>query len=148
VPRFVRIALLFGCAAAVVAVLLGGCAKKGPTYTESETDFTKVTALATLARADISDLESRPTADGPKLRHEALASLRRQGATASSVADLLTSAFPSDTSGVPVYIEKARYEGAPAVIVVEAAGPKSGSLSARRLWVVGEDGGVLLAGSR
>ena len=83
-------------------------------------------------------LPTEPTADGVKLRHDALAALRRQGATASGVADLLTRTFPSDTSGVPVYVEKATYEGKPAVLVVEAAGPKAGSLNAKRLWVVGD----------
>lgn len=147
-PRFARIALLVACTAFAATVLLSGCAKKGPTYVESATDYSQVTALAVLARADASRVADRPTADGVQLRHDALAALRRQGATASGIADLLTRTFPSDTSGVPVYVEKASYEGKPGVLVVEAAGPKAGMLNAKRLWVVGTDGTILFAGSR
>lgn len=146
--RLARSVLLVACAAAIATVVLGGCAKKGPVYVESTTDFTKATALAALARADTSGVSSQPTADGPKLRHDALAALRHESASASGVADMLTRAFPSDTSGVPAYIEKATYAGEPAILVVEATGPAAGSLSAKRLWVLGKDGSVLFAGSR
>jgi hypothetical protein len=142
--RVVRTALFVALAVA----LLCGCAKKGPAYVDAGTAHTKATALAVLSQADTSAVSSHPTSDGSKLRHDALAALRRQGAKASAVADLLTRAFPSDTRGVPVYVERATYDGKPAVLVVEATGPDSGSLNSRRLWVVGDDGDILFAGSR
>ena len=135
--------------AATRSRLLCGCAKKGPTYVDAGTAHTKATALVVLvASRHLGRRSSRPTSDGAKLRHDALAALRRQGATASAVADLLTRTFPSDTRGVPVYVERATYDGEPAVLVVEATGPNSGSLNSRRLWVVGDDGDILFAGSR
>ena len=109
---------------------------------------TNETALAVLATADASAVASQPTADGAELRHAALAALRREGETASSVADLLTRTFPSSTRGVPVYVERASYDGTPAVLVVEATGLASGPLSSKRLWVVSESGDILFAGSR
>jgi predicted small lipoprotein YifL len=148
VTRISRTVLVASLLAAVAAALMTGCASKGPVYVDSGVNHTSATALALLAKADASAVASKPTSEGAKLRHEALAALRRNGAAASSVADLLTRTFPSSTSGVPVYVERGSYEGKPAVLVVEATGPKSGSLSTKRLWVVGESGDVLFAGSR
>jgi len=148
VSRIARTVLITALLAATAVALLTGCASKGPVYVESDVNYTNAMALALLAKADASAVASKPTSEGEKLRHEALAALRRNGATASSVADLLTRTFPSSTSGVPVYVERGNYDGKPAVLVVEATGPKSGSLSAKRLWVVGENGDVLFAGSR
>ena len=145
--RVVRIALSALVVSAVIA-LGSGCAKQEPVFVDAVTAHTKTTALAVLERAESSSMASRPTADGTELRHDALAALRRQGATASAVADLLTRTFPSDTSGVPIYVERATYNGKPSVLVVEATGPESGSLSSKRLWVVAENGDILLAGSR
>jgi predicted small lipoprotein YifL len=148
VVRTVRAALIVTLALAMAAALLTGCAKKGPSYLDGSTAYTKATALVVLEKADTKALSGRPTADGVKLRHEALAALRREGQSASAVADLLTRTFPSDTTGVPVYIERATFDGKPAVLVVEATGPESGSLSTKSLWVVADDGNILFAGGR
>ncbi len=134
--------------AAFTTTLLSGCSGTGPVYAESETAYTNETVLDVLANAEVGELASKPTAEGVRLRHDALAALRREGADASAVADLLTRTFPSSTTGVPVYVERARYDGAPAIIVVEATGPASGALSSKRVWVVGEKGDILFAGSR
>ncbi len=146
--RIARAVLAGSLIATVAVALMTGCADKGPVYIDSGATHTNETALAVLARADASTLASKPTAEGEELRHAALAALRREGETASTVADLLTRTFPSSTSGVPVYVERASYEGTPAVLVVEATGPASGSLSSKRLWVVSESGDILFAGSR
>lgn len=146
--RIARTALFASLILAVAAVLLTGCADNGPVYVESGAAHTNETALDVLARADSSAVASKPTADGAELRHAALAALRREGDSASKIADLLTRTFPSSTSGVPVYVERASYEGTPAVLVVEATGPESGSLSSKRLWVVSDGGDILFAGSR
>jgi len=131
-----------------LAVVLCGCAAKGPVYVDQGTSYDKKSALKILAQADSSAVMAEPASRGSKLRHGALASLRGKGAPASRVADLLTRTFPSDTSGVPVYVERASYDDKPAVVVVEATGPDSGTLSGKRLWILDEQGDVLFAGSR
>lgn len=146
--RVARAALVAALAATVAVASLMGCARKGPVFVDNDAAHTKTTVLSILAQADASAVESRPTVDGTKLRHDALAALRSQGPAASSAADLLTRTFPSDTSGVPVHVERGTYEGKPALIVVEATGPASGSLNSKRLWVVADNGDILFAGSR
>lgn len=146
--RVARAALIVALVVTIAVASLVGCARKGPVFVDAGVAHTKASALSILAQADTAQVASRPTAEGSKLRHDALAALRRQGSTASAAADLLTRAFPSDTSGVPVYVERGTYEGKPAVLIVEATGPSSGSLNAKRLWVVGENGDILFAGSR
>jgi hypothetical protein len=143
-----RAALGATLAAFVVLALLSGCSSKGPVYVDEGASYNADTALEALQKADASALATKATADGVKLRHDALAALRREGTNASAVADLLTRTFPSTTSGVPVYVERGTFNNTPAVIVVEATGPASGTLSSKRLWVLGENGDILFAGSR
>lgn len=131
-----------------VAIVVSGCTSNDPIFVDSGKAVDEAGALVILAQADASAFATRPTLDGPALRHNALAALRRKYPSGSGVADLLTRTFPSDTSGVPVYVERATYDGTPAIIVVEATGPGSGELSSKRLWVVGMDGTILFAGSR
>lgn len=145
--RTARVVLVMLVSATLLA-MLSGCAEKGPVFVDAGTAYNKTNALVVLEQADASAVAARPTAEGTKLRHTALSALRRQGATASNVADLLTRTFPSDTTGVPIYVERVTYDGKPAVLVVEATGPESGSLNAKRLWIVGETGDILFAGSR
>ncbi len=146
--RTVRATLAVIAAVAVAAVLLAGCAPKSPAYVENGKDYDRSAAITLLASVDTGHLADQPTTDGPKLRHAALAALRRHGATASKVADLLTKTFPSDTAGVPLYVERGSFDAKPAVVVVEATGPTSGRLSSKRIWFVGEKGDILFAGSR
>lgn len=146
--RVARAALVVALAATVALASLVGCARKGPVFVDSGATHTQATALSLLAQADASTVASRSTKDGTRLRHDALAALRGQGPAASTAADLLTRTFPSDTSGVPVYVERGTYEGKPALLVVEATGPSTGSLNSKRLWVVGDTGDILFAGSR
>lgn len=146
--RVARATLFVALAVMVVFAPAWGCARKTPVFVDNGVAHTKATALVLLAQADISEVASRPTTDGTKLRHDALTALRSRSPAASAAADLLTRTFPSDTTGVPVYVEYGTYEGKPAVLVVEATGPSSGSLNSRRLWVVGDNGDILFAGSR
>ena len=140
--------VLLAFVALVLTLGVSGCARTAPTWVDEGATYTTATVARLLDNADISRIAGRPTTDATKLRHEALSSLRRQGASASSVADILTSTFQPDTRGVPVYIEKASLEGTPVVIVVEATGSKTGTLKTKRLWVLGEDGSVYLARTR
>lgn len=142
--RIVRIAV----SSAVIAIALIGCAPRGPMWLDNGAVYSSGSVGALIDAADTTILVDRPTTDAPQLRHKALTELRKSGADAALVADLLTDTFEPSTRGVPVYVERASVDGTAAVIVVEATGPKSGKLSAKRLWVLSEDGDVILARSR
>jgi len=125
-----------------------GCSGTGPTWVDEGTVYTTASVARLLDTADISRVADQPTTTATELRHKALSSLRKQGDSASAVANMLTSTFEPDTRGVPVYVEKASLDGTSVVVVVEATGPKSGKLTLKRLWVLAEDGSVILARSR
>ena len=131
-----------------VAFGMSGCGDKGPVFVDEGTNYTTSNIERLLDVADISQLEKRPTTEAPALRHSALSGLRRQGKAAADVADLLTSTFEPDTRGVPVYVERASFEGARVVIVIEATGPRTGTLKLKRLWALGADGSVILTRGR
>ncbi|NTU71077.1 MAG: hypothetical protein HGB10_04575 [Coriobacteriia bacterium] len=145
--RFVR-CLALTATALIIALAMTGCGVDGPTWADKGAVYDNDSALEVQSGVDTSALAEKPTADSAKLRHQALAALRRQGESASAAADLLTKTFPSDINGVPVYVERCTFSGAPAVLVVEATGPKDGKLSSTRLWVVSDTGEILFAGSR
>jgi len=98
-----------------------------------------------LKRADAGAYAKKPTSDATDLRHEALVALRKRGGDAAATADLITRTFPADTRSVPVYVERATVDGKRALVVVEATGPKSGSLDAKRMWVFDGQGNVIFA---
>jgi hypothetical protein len=149
VPRIRRVVVSCALAAALVlAVAIAGCGDSGPTFVDNGTNYSKTTALQLLANTDASSLAQQPTADAGSLRHAALNSLRRHGLAASAAADLLTKTLPTDANGVPVYVEVGFYDSSPAVILVEAIGPASGTLSTKRLWAIGTAGAVLFVGTR
>ena len=127
---------------------LSGCGPEGPVWVDEGTAYTTRSVSTVLDTADTSRLVDRPTSDAPALRHSALTELRKDGAGAARVADLLTNTFEPNTRSVPVYVEQASVDGTAAVVVVEAAGPRSGKLSAKRLWVLSRNGDVILARSR
>jgi len=133
--RGVRNALMLVIATAVLPLFVSGCAAKGPVYVSANRSYTQASAPSVFALADTSRLADQPASTAPKLRHTALAALRRSGADASAISNLLTRVFPGDTRGVPVYVERATYDGKSAVLVVEATGPESGKLASKRLWV-------------
>lgn len=148
VGRMARTSLILAAAAMSSALLLSGCTPTGPTWVERGGNYDKTTALTKLARVDAGPVANQPTASGPKLRHGALVSLRRHGSAASGAADLITKAFPSSSSGVPLYVEQGSFGGQPATILVEAIGPAAGSLDSKRIWVIAPNGNILFAGSR
>lgn len=129
-------------------LLLTGCTPKTPAYVDTGATYTTQTVTSAYDRADISKLAGEPTSASVKLRHDALTRLRSRGDGAATVADLLTKVFPADTRGVPVYVERAVVNGKPAIIMIEATGPKTGKLTTERLWVFDEQGGVIFAGTK
>lgn len=134
----------------LIATLFGasGCSASGPRWVDENASYTVKSVENVLTIADISAQSRRPTTQATELRHEALTALRKKGESASRAADLLTATFDPETRAVPVYVESASLGGKPVLVVVEATGPKSGMLSMKRLWVLGEDGSVVLARSR
>jgi hypothetical protein len=128
--------------------MLGGCAAKGPTYVDNGASYTKSTISSVYERADISKLAKVSTANTPKPRHDALTALRARGGTAATSAALITKTLPSGERGIPVYVERANFDGKSALIIIEAIGPATGTLTTKRLWVLGEDGSVLFGGTR
>jgi hypothetical protein len=129
-------------------VLLGGCASSAPRWVDSGGAYTKTTVSSVLAKADISRFAGQSASDTAKARHDALTELRKRGGAASDAADLITKTLPADTRGIPAYVERATFDQQPAVILVEAIGPPQGKLTTKRLWVIGETGGVLFVGTR
>lgn len=136
------------CVVALLTILCAGCSARQVTYVDAGRSYDSTMALDVLDRTESPVVAAQATAAGPELRTKALAQLTRQGDTASEVAALLIRSFPSGTAGVPIYVERVTFSGKPAVLVVEAVGREGGSLSYRRLWVVGTTGEVLFAGSR
>lgn len=122
--------------ALALALALTGCATTRVAFEQSTRKLDSDSAKAILAATDTSALSRKPVADSPKLRHDALASLRADGDAQARVADLITRVFPVDTRAVPARVLTATWDGTPVVVVVEAWGRPSGSLEQKRLWVL------------
>ena len=132
----------------MLASVTGGCAPKGPSYVDSGSSYSKATLGGLFNKADIAAYSTRPVADSPALRHDALTELRRRGGNASKASDLLTATFGATTRGVPVYVEWANVDGQSALVFIEAIGPTGGKLATKRLWALSESGDVLFAATR
>lgn len=122
-----------------------GCSPKGPLYVDTGASYTMDSVDEILRGADAGAYATEPTADATGLRHEALVALRKRGENAAAAADLITRTFPADTRSVPVYVERASVDGKRVLVVVEATGPKGGSLDAKRMWVFDDQGNVIFA---
>lgn len=112
------------------------------------TNYDRATALKLATSVDSGDLEGSPSSEAATLRHDALVGLRRQGTVGAQAASLITRTFPTDTVAVPFYVERATFDGQPVFVVVEALGPKDGTLRDKRVWVLSDSGDVLLSGTR
>jgi hypothetical protein len=135
----------------VLACLAGaaGCSSaNSPRFVDKGASYDASSAVALSGRLDIQKLKGVATSESADLRHEALVSLRARGGRAAEVADVLTKTFPSDTRAVPIYFERATFDGKPVILVIEAAGPANGTLSTKRVWVLDEQGNVVFMGSR
>lgn len=130
------------------ALLTAACAPKGPKYVDAGVQYNRNSVLTLMDSADISSLASTPASDAPELRRTALNQLRARSESAAVASDLLATTFPVDTRGVPVYVERASVDGTPAVVVVEAAGPRGGKLTTKRLWAIDLKGDVIVVGTK
>lgn len=131
-----------------VVLLLAACAAKGPVYVDDKGTYELSSTVSAFQKADVSTFAKTPTSEATRLRHDALAALRGDGKRASSASNLITEVFPSGTRSVPVYVERARVDGHDSLIIVEAYGPKSGTLQDKRLWVLNMRGDVLFSATR
>ena len=160
-PRTRRLAAALLLLSLLATSFVAGCSPKGPTFVDGNVSYSLASTSATAApepgtkpitdayaMAELAKLTDAPVSDAEQLRHDALVGLRSRGGEAAKAADLITKSFPSDTRGVPVYVERALVGGRRVFVIIEAAGPPSGNLSAKRLWVMSENGDVLYAGSR
>jgi hypothetical protein len=147
VRRHVR-PICIGAVALLTLVLLAGCVHSGPTWVDSGSSYALADLSQLYAKADISRYESSPASHSVTLRHDALTALRSKGDAPASAADLITRNLPADTRGVPVYVEKATVNDAPAYIIIEATGPANGNLTTKRMWVLSDKGAVVFVGTR
>jgi hypothetical protein len=132
----------------LIALLVAGCARNDVTYVDGGASYSTASLTSVFDQADASRLRSTPVSQASALRHKALTRLRAKGNGAAQAADLITGVFPVDTAGVPIYVERASVDGTQAVVLVEAIGPKGGTLSTKRVWALGADGSVIFSGTR
>lgn len=128
--------------------LLAACTPSGPTWVDSGASYTTPSLTAVYAKADISKFTASSASDTKQQRHDALTSLRKHGGSASDAADLITKTLPSNSRGVPIYVERATIDGRHGLILVEAIGPPNGKLTTKQLWVLSDIGAVLFVGTR
>lgn len=131
-------------ALALVASLCA-CAPKS-LYVRREAPRTLSEVEAAAAAFDNSRWSAVPAAQAPKMRADALASLRLGDANATLIADILTDEF-SVSKGVPALIEETTVEGTPAWVVIEAYGAGEGALDRWRLWVLARPDGRVISSS-
>jgi hypothetical protein len=136
------------CFAILMLLLAAGCAPSGPAWVDSGASYTTANLSTVFAKADIARYENVSAADTTELRHRALADLRKRGKQASAAADLITKTLPSQSQGVPVYVERASVGGQSAYVLVEVIGPSNGKLTTKRLWALSDAGAVLFVGTR
>ncbi|MBE0476640.1 MAG: hypothetical protein IBX62_06050 [Coriobacteriia bacterium] len=133
-------------AVAVLAPLLLTACRADPRirYIPDGGTYTMEEALRRMEAADTGAARALSADEVPEARQAALAALRSIDASASALADLITSAFPFDTRSVPVLAEAAMVDGSEAWILVEAWGGREGALTSRRVWVLDRaSGGVV-----
>jgi hypothetical protein len=131
-----------------IALVATGCSGSSPKWVDKGASYTPANVVGLYPNADISNLSAVSASDIAKRRHAALAALRKHGKSASAAADLITKTLPSDSRGVPVYVEQAMFDGTPSLIVIEAIGPPNQKMTMKRLWVLAEDGSVKFVGTR
>lgn len=130
------------CAAVALAGLLimSGCAQGARFEYSADAGSHSMAELGALAQSlDRPDYMGRPVSESEDMRHEALVSLRKQGADESELANLITEQFPADTRAVPFWGGKGAVDGRDAWIIAEAWGLQNGTLDKVRLWAFDSD---------
>jgi len=145
-PRKPVIAVLLVAVLAAVA-FTGACTAPSITWVDEGAAYSRGKARFIAESVDAGAVADRPTTDATELRHEALSDLRMLGDRAAQAADTLTATFDPTTHAVPLYVEAATLEGRDVIIMVEAWGPKSGSLEFKRTWILDASTGDVLDAS-
>lgn len=128
--------------------LVTGCAPNPPRFVDEGASYSADQALELPLDINSGAVAGRPASEAAETRSETLAALRREGGDRAEIAALITTTIPSKSPGVPIYIELAEVDRVPAVIVIEAVGPRGGKLDGKRVWVLDRSGRVLLMGDR
>jgi len=131
-----------------LAATLAGCASAGPEYRQESTAYTAESAQQLLDTGAPTPLTEIPEAQTSEARERALTALRARGGDAAKAADVLTETFVSEKGGVPYLVMWAPFEGETALIVLEAVNHGDGPSTGRRLWVLAQDGDVLLSAQK
>lgn len=129
----------------VATALLTGCSRYTPTLVDKGSSYSRANIDPVLASVSVAAYSNTPVSKGPDLRTKALVALRAKGRLGDDIATLVTKTFPPATAAVPVYVEKATYEGQQAFIIVEAYGASGGNLEHKRLWIVSPTGELLFS---
>ena len=132
----------------LMAFALSACSPVSAQLVDEDAAYTSENVDAILESIDTGDVEGRPVTEAEELRTAALVSLRNQGDDGTGIADLITATFPPDTRGVPVYAERATFNGQDAWVVIEVIGREGGTLEDMRLWVLSDDGEILYSANR
>lgn len=132
----------------VALTLLTGCTENAPRFVDEGASYSADQVLDLPLDINPGAVAGRPTSEAAELRSESLAALRREGGEKSAIATLITTTIPLKSRGVPVYVELADVDSVPAVVVIEAVGPKDGKLEGKRVWVLSRSGKILLMGNR
>lgn len=127
----------------LTAVLLTACDRASVVYVDARGLYTDETVERVYDRVEDSDIWQMSDPDVQELRHQALTSLRAEGDRGIDAANLVTSTFPPDINGVPLYVEWAQFGGTEALVLVEATGPADAQLNTLRIWVLSRSGDVL-----
>lgn len=129
----------------LASALVSGCARDFmPRFVPDGGTMNASDVESMTQNADLSPVAGIDVGHAPDARTDALVWLRRQGALGDRAATLMTTGFPDRTAAVPLIVEIARVDGIRSLVVVEAFGGASGSLSFRRLWLFDLDTGDLL----
>lgn len=126
------------------AMTLSACSQSKVAYVDTDASYTSTQLQSLLARTGLGSVGDESASKATELRHEALVQLRSQGTAQSVAADTITKAFPTTIASVPVHVERADFDGAESLIIVEAWGDSRGRLSSKRLWVIGAKSGEIL----
>ncbi len=132
----------------LMAFALTACSPVRAQLVDEDAAYTSQNIDEALEAVEAGDVAGRSVSESEELRTAALVSLRNQGDGGTQIADLITSTFPPETRGVPVYAERATFNGKDAWVVVEVMGRDGGSLEDMRLWVLGDNGEILYSANR
>jgi hypothetical protein len=134
-------------AAMGAALLLSACSSAEMTYVVDGGTYTAVTVEDLATAIPAPSFADERVEDVAGLRGDQLTALRAEQGSASALADILTSDFPTDTASVPYYAEEAVVDGQDTWIVLEVWGSSGGLLDKQRLWVLRRDSGDIVLSS-